>query len=219
MSRLRLVLASGSPARLRVLRSAGLDPEVIVSGIDESAVTAEIVPELALTLARLKAEAAADKLAAAEDAAPIPGGTPPPEPPGGTIVIGCDSLLELDGAAHGKPGNAAAAIERWRRMSGRSGVLHTGHHVIVIERDRTRSRSEVCSTTVRFAELSAAEIEAYVATGEPLEVAGGFTIDGRGGAFITGLEGDHSNVIGISLPLLRTMLADLDVAWPRLWRP
>jgi septum formation protein len=200
---IRLVLASGSPARLRVLRSAGLDPEVIVSGVDEDAVNAASVTELALTLARLKAEAVAGGLDSRD------------EP---TLVIGCDSLLELDGVAHGKPGDAAAATERWHRMGGRSGVLHTGHHVILIERDRRRVRSQVCSTRVHFAELSAAEIEAYVATGEPLDVAGGFTIDGLGGAFVTGLEGDHSNVIGISLPLLRTMLADLGVPWPALWR-
>jgi septum formation protein len=200
---IRLVLASGSPARLRVLRSAGLDPQVIVSGVDEDAVTAVSVTELASTLARLKAEAVAGGLDSRD------------EP---TLVLGCDSLLELDGVAHGKPGDAAAATERWHRLSGRSGVLHTGHHVILIEGDRLRVRSRVCSTTVHFAELSAAEIEAYVATGEPLDVAGGFTIDGLGGAFVTGLEGDHSNVIGISLPLLRTMLADLGVPWPALWR-
>jgi septum formation protein len=200
---IRLVLASGSPARLRVLRSAGLDPEVIVSGVDEDAVSAATVTELALTLARLKAEAVAGGLGSRA------------EP---TLVIGCDSLLELGGVAHGKPGDAAAAIERWQRLSGRSGVLHTGHHVILIERDRVRVRGQLCSTTVHFAELSSAEIEAYVATGEPLDVAGGFTIDGLGGAFVTGLEGDHSNVIGISLPLLRTVLADLGVPWPTLWR-
>jgi septum formation protein len=198
----RLVLASASPARVATLRSAGLFPEVVVSGVDETAVTADTVPELVSRLARLKAEAAATRLDHDQQT---------------TIVVGCDSLLELDGAAYGKPGSAAEATERWRRMRGRSGVLHTGHHVLVRRAGRQRSNSAVASTTVHFAALTDAEIAAYVATGEPLEVAGGFTVDGLGGAFVSGIEGDHHNVVGISLPLLRTLLAGLGIAWPSLW--
>ena len=118
------------------------------------------------------------------------------------MVIGCDSLLELDGAGFGKPASVAEAADRWRRMRGRSGVLHTGHHVIMRRNGQVLTRSAVAATTVRFATLSEAEIDAYVATGEPLAVAGAFTIDGLGGAFVTEISGDHHNVVGISLPLL-----------------
>jgi septum formation protein len=198
----RLVLASASPARLATLRSAGLFPEVVESGVDETSVAADTVTELVSRLARLKAETVAAWLDHDQQT---------------TIVLGCDSLLELDGAAYGKPGSAAEATERWHRMRGRSGVLHTGHHVLVRSADRQRSDSAVASTTVNFADLSDAEVAAYVATGEPLEVAGGFTVDGLGGAFVSGIEGDHHNVVGISLPLLRTMLAGFGIGWPSLW--
>jgi len=200
----RVVLASASPARLRTLRAAGLDPEVLVSGVDESTVTADRVPSLAGRLARLKAEAAAVRLA--PDARP-------------TVVVGCDSLLELDGAAYGKPGSAVEAEDRWRRMRGRSGMLHTGHHVLLRRAGAEQARSAVASTTVHFADLSDAEIRAYVATGEPMQVAGGFTVDGLGGPFVTAIEGDYHNVVGISLPLLRDLLADLGITWPDLWPP
>jgi septum formation protein len=199
---LRLILASASPARLATLRAADLAPEVCVSGVDETTVTEPTVPELVSTLARLKAETAAARLD--QDSRT-------------TIVLGCDSLLELDGTAYGKPGSAAEAISRWHRMRNRSGVLHTGHHVLLQRAGRQRSESAVASTTVHFADLTDAEIDAYVATGEPLQVAGAFTIDGLGGAFVTGIEGDHHNVVGISLPLLRTMLAGLGISWPSLW--
>ena len=198
----RLILASASPARLRTLRSAGLSPEVLVSGVDETAVAASTVAELVSRLARLKAETAAAMLGNDQQA---------------TIVIGCDSLLELDGAAYGKPGSTAEATERWHRMRGRSGILHTGHHVLLRHAGQQRSASAVASTTVHFAELTDAEVTAYVATGEPLEVAGAFTVDGLGGPFISGIEGDHHNVVGISLPLLRTLLGGLGIAWPSLW--
>jgi septum formation protein len=199
---LRLVLASASPARLRTLRSAGLSPEVVVSGVDEAAVTASTVPELVSTLARLKAEAAAARLDPDSQT---------------TIVIGCDSLLELGGTAYGKPGSAAEATQRWRWMRGRSGVLHTGHHVLLRRAGLQRSDSAVASTTVHFADVTDAEVAAYVATGEPLDVAGAFTIDGLGGAFVSGIEGDHHNVVGISLPLFRALLGRLGVVWPSLW--
>ncbi len=193
---MRVVLASQSPARLATLRSAGLDPEVHVSGVDESTVTTSDPAELSRELARLKAEAVAP---AYDDA----------------LVIGCDSVLEFDGVVHGKPHTAEVAAERWRAMRGGSGVLHTGHCVIDTTSGRSVARS--ADTLVHFARLSDEEIEAYVATGEPLGVAGAFTIDGLGGAYVTGIEGDPHTVVGIGLPLLREMLAELGVAWHGLW--
>lgn len=195
---MRLVLASASPARLATLRSAGLSPEVDVSGVDEDAIHAEDVPALVSALARAKAAAVAARR----------------EPTDDEVVIGCDSLLELDGRGLGKPSDAAEAVSRWRSMRGRSGVLHTGHHLI--RRSDGATRSATGSTTVHFADLSDAEIDAYVATGEPLVVAGAFTVDGLGGPYVTGIEGDHHNVVGISLPLLRDLLTDLGVSWSAL---
>ena len=200
---LRLVLASASPARLATLRSAGLDPEVIVSGVDESVVRAPTPAGLTAELARLKAEAVLATL-------PVPTHE-------ATLVVGCDSMLELDGQAHGKPGTAAAAAARLRTMRGRSGVLHTGHHEVLRHPEGEQRRTAVGSTVVHFGDLSDAEVDAYVATGEPLAVAGSFTIDGLGGPFVERIEGDHHNVVGISLPLLRRLLAELGVAWPDLW--
>ncbi|MFP5282876.1 MAG: Maf family protein [Actinomycetes bacterium] len=198
-ARPRLVLASASPARLATLRRAGLSPEVIVSGVEEEAVTAPTPASLALRLAELKAAAVADQLGSVE----------------GTVVVGCDSVLELDGVAYGKPRDAEEAAARWQSMRGRSGRLHTGHGLV---RPGTPARvSAVATTTVHFAQVSDAEIAAYVATGEPLAVAGAFTLDGRGGAFVHGIEGDPHNVVGISLPLLRTLLAEVGVAWVDLW--
>ena len=198
----RVVLASASPARLGTLQRAGIAPEVEVSGIDEDAIQAESVQELVAALARAKAEAVAARRQGA-------GGAGEDE-----VIIGCDSLLELDGLALGKPGDAVDAVRRWRLMRGRSGVLHTGHHVIRLP-DGT-SRTATGSTTVYFADLDNAEIDAYVATGEPLVVAGAFTIDGLGGPYVTRIEGDPHNVVGISLPLLRLLLADLGVSWASL---
>ena len=201
---MRVILASASPARLEVLRRAGVDAEVIVSGVDEDAVQVAEPAALALTLARMKAAAVAGRLPTSD--APM-------------VVIGCDSLLELDGDAQGKPADAAAAAARWRAMRGRSGVLHTGHRVIVREDGDERAAESVASTVVHFAHLDDAEIGAYVATGEPLWVAGAFTVDGLGGPFVTGIEGDHHNVVGLSLPLLRTLLLELGVPWTSLWSP
>ena len=204
--RVPLVLASASPARLATLRSAGIEPTVVVSDVDEDSVLqqardrlGDLAPaDVALLLARAKCEAvAAGQL--------------------DTIVIGCDSVLELDGAVHGKPADAAEAVARWERMSGRCGILHTGHW-LRDERDDAAGGSgatlgATASTTVHFATLSGSEIEAYVATGEPLRVAGAFTVDGLGGAFVTGIEGDHHNVVGLSLPLLRELLTQVGVGW------
>ncbi|HEY5786095.1 MAG TPA: nucleoside triphosphate pyrophosphatase [Microlunatus sp.] len=201
MSVPRLVLASASPARLATLRSAGLTPEVEVSGVDEDAIHADSVSELVAALARAKAEAVATRRLSAHIA-----GIGRDQ-----VVVGCDSLLELDGLAFGKPVDAADAVRRWRMMRGRSGVLHTGHHLVRLPGGE--SRTATAATTVHFAHLDDAEIDAYVATGEPLLVAGAFTIDGLGGPYVERIEGDHHNVVGISLPLLRLLLADLGVPW------
>ncbi len=199
----RVVLASASPARLQVLRNAGISAEVMVSGVDEESVRIDDPAALALTLARMKANAVAERLPARADER--------------RVLIGCDSLLEFDGRALGKPADATAAIACWRAMRGRSGVLHTGHRVIVSEDGDERATEAVASTVVRFAHLDDTEIDAYVATGEPLWVAGAFTVDGLGGPFVTAIEGDYHNVVGLSLPLLRTLLLELGVAWPTLW--
>ena len=210
----RLLLASASPARLATLRAAGLDPLVAVSGVDEDAVVARYgvtdPADVVLVLARAKAEEVAARWGDGEDV----GGT------GGEdlLVLGCDSVLELDGTAHGKPADAQQATARWRSMRGRSGVLHTGHWLVDVRDDGTGATlGAVASTTVAFAEVTDAEIEAYVATGEPLAVAGAFTLDGLGGAFVRGVEGDPHAVVGLSLPLLREMLDDVGVAWTSLW--
>ena len=135
--------------------------------------------------------------------------------PAGALVLGCDSVLELDGEALGKPVDAQDATRRWQTMRGRSGVLHSGHCLRDVSSGRVAAATG--STTVHFADVSDAEIDAYVATGEPLHVAGAFTIDGLGGAFITGIEGDHHNVVGVSLPLLRELVLELGHGWSDLW--
>jgi septum formation protein len=195
-----LVLASASPARLATLRAAGVQPSVVVSGVDESAVTGLPPADLALRLAELKCDAVARELG---------------ESGGDVLVLGCDSVLDLDGQSLGKPHDADDAVRRWQAMRGRSGVLHTGH--CLRDAGSGRRAAATASTVVHFADLSDAEIAAYVATGEPLHVAGAFTIDGLGGAFVTGIEGDHHNVVGLSLPLLRDLLGELGHAWTDLW--
>jgi septum formation protein len=210
-----LVLASASPARLATLASAGIDAQVHVSGVDEDAVLSAAEQrfgalgpvDAVLLLAQTKAEA----VAALDEVRDL-----------GALVLGCDSLLELDGAAFGKPVDAADATARWRTMCGRSGVLHTGHWLID-DRDAESGGTggivgATSSTVVHFADLSDAEIDAYVASGEPLAVAGAFTVDGLGGSFVTGLEGDHHGVVGLSLPVLRDLLGQLGVTVPELWR-
>lgn len=192
----RLILASASPARLKTLQAAGLSPEVLVSGVDEDGVEAETAAELALKLAQLKAVAvAADQPRA--------------------LVIGCDSLLEFEGEVLGKPADEAEAVDRWQRMRGRAGVLHTGHCVIDTHREVWLGRT--ASTQVRFAMVDDDEIHAYVASGEPLAVAGAFTIDGRGSAYVSGITGDPHNVVGISVPLLRLMFDELGFVWHEFW--
>lgn len=196
--RRRLVLASASPARLNLLKQAGLDPHVIVSGVDEDALSAPTPAELALVLAEAKADAVATR----EEAA-------------GSLLIGCDSVLELDGRALGKPADAEEATARWKEMRGRAGVLQTGH--CVIDTVTGRRASATASTTVRFGEPSDDEVAAYVASGEPLHVAGAFTLDGRSAPFVDGIDGDPGNVIGLSLPLLRRLLAELGIEITDLW--
>lgn len=203
-----LVLASASPARRATLMAAGIDPVVRVSTVDEDSVVARYgvaaAEDIALVLARAKAE----DVAGGEEIE--------------ALVVGCDSVLELDGEVYGKPGTAHRAAERWRRMRGRTGVLHTGHWLVDARDDADggsgATLGAVASTRVHFADLADDEIEAYVATGEPLTVAGAFTVDGLGGAYVVGVEGDHHAVVGISLPLLRELLAEVGVRWHTLWR-
>jgi septum formation protein len=185
---------------LATLRAAGVEPVVIVSGVDEDQLGPLPPAELALQLAELKCAA----VAARDDL------------PADAIVLGCDSVLELDGEALGKPGSPDEATRRWRTMRGRSGVLMTGHSL----RDTVTGHvaSATATTTVHFADVTDEELAAYVATTEPLHVAGAFTIDGLGGAFVTGIEGDHHNVVGVSLPLVRELLAELGHRWTDLWR-
>ena len=191
----RFLLASASSGRLQTLRAAGVEPEVEVSGVDEDLVTAPTPADLVRELAHAKAVAVAGRQR------------------GELLVLGCDSLLELDGKALGKPSSAAEAVRRWQQLRGRSAVLHTGHTLIEVAGSAlTRMQDRVASTEVRFAEPSDAEIEAYVNTGEPLRVAGAFTIDGFGGWFVEAVAGDHHNVVGLSLPLLRRMLLDFGYA-------
>ena len=192
----RLVLASASPARLTTLRDAGLDPEVVVSGVDEDTVEVTEPSSYALKLAQLKAVAVAANSPRA-------------------LVIGCDSVLELDGQVLGKPTGVDDAVSRWQRMRGRAGVLHTGHCVVDTHREVWLGRA--AATQVRFAQVSDEEIAAYVATGEPLQVAGAFTVDGLGGAFVSGITGDPHNVVGISVPLLRLMFDELGFEWTDFW--
>jgi len=213
----RLLLASASPARRATLQAAGIDPLVAVSAVDEEAVLAAArerfgtldPADAVLLLAQAKVEDVSRNLPAElEDADDL-------------LLLGCDSMLELDGETDSKPADAADAVRRWKRMRGRSGVLHTGHWLVDL-RDGEHGGSgatlgATASTVVHFADVTDDEIEAYVATGEPLHVAGAFTTDGLGGAFVRGIEGDHHTVVGVSLPLLRTLLADCGVRWTDLW--
>lgn len=200
---MRLVLASASAARLSVLRAAGLDPEVRVSDVDEDVLLAAHASATAAEQVTILAGAKAATVAReVEDG----------------LVIGCDSMLHIDGELVGKPHTADAARERWRAMAGRTGELVTGHAVLRVEDGEIAQVAEGhASTTVRFGSPTDAELEAYLATGEPLAVAGSFTLDGLGGWFVDGIDGDPSNVIGISLPLVRRLFGAIGVSPVDLW--
>lgn len=208
----RLVLASTSPARLALLRAGGIEPRTIAPGVDEDAVAdraaaqglIESTADMVQILAKAKAEAVLDH----PDAF-------------GAIIIGCDSSLEFDGKSLGKPHEADVARDRWRSMRGRAGTLFSGHWVIDNRSPKAGqlppAAGRVSSSIVHFADITDAEIDAYVATGEPLKVAGAFTIDGLGGAFLRSIEGDAHTVIGLSLPTLRELVISLGVEYPSLW--
>jgi septum formation protein len=199
VKRVRFILASASPARLKTLRGAGVQPEVIVSNVEEESVTAESTYLLVSKLASMKCLDVHGRVV------------------GAALVLGCDSMLEFEGESLGKPGDYESAVARWKRLRGRSGILHTGH---ALENGR-RSAMATVSTRVHFADVSDEEIDWYCGTGEPQNVAGGFTIDGFGGWFVSAVEGDPHNVVGLSLPILRTMLAQYgltiaDLGYPAL---
>ncbi len=206
----RLVLASTSPARLTLLRNGGIEPVTIAPGVDEDEVDAvgraegliKNTADMVGLLARAKAEAVLHRSEASD-----------------SLVIGCDSSLEFDGETLGKPLHAEVALARWKAMRGRSGVLYSGHWLIDNRDGAVRNAvGLVSSAIVHFADLSDAEVEAYVATGEPLQVAGAFTIDGLGGAFLRGIEGDPHTVIGLSLPVLRELTIKLGIEYTTLWK-
>lgn len=205
---MRFVLASASPARLAVLKAAGIEPVVRVSGVDEDGVAARLgdasPAEVVTALAAAKAEAVVAEIASEE-----------PD----SVVVGCDSMLFTpQGDLVGKPGTAEAAAERWKHMAGSTGELMTGHAVVRLSGGEVAARTQGhLSTTVRFSEPTDAELDAYIATKEPLAVAGGFTLDGFGGWFVEGVDGDPSSVIGISLPLTRKLLAQAGISVVSLW--
>ncbi|MCT7951049.1 Maf-like protein [Ancylothrix sp. C2] len=207
------LLASASPARRRLLQTAGIDAIVCPSDIDESQIKKSDPSELVQTLAELKAENIALRLKNGE----VPVNSPPlPESVASWLIAGFDSVLWLKGEIHGKPADAAEAIERWKMMRGNIGELYTGHALIDLATEKVLVATQV--TRVYFAQVSDAEIEAYVSTGEPLKCAGCFALEGKGGLFVEKLEGCHTNVIGLSLPLLREMLAKLGYKVTDFWQ-
>jgi septum formation protein len=205
----RLVLGSASPGRLKVLRQAGIDPLVVVSGVEEDAVIAALGPNTSPgDVVRILAEAKADQVAAnLNDAVATD-----------CVVIGCDSMLYIDGRLVGKPASADAARRQWESMGGRSGQLYTGHCLLrLLDGNASQRVTESSSTTVHFAKPTAADLKAYIDSGEPLAVAGGFTLDGLGGWFVDRIEGDPSNVIGLSLPLTSSLLERVGLSVAVLW--
>lgn len=206
----RMVLASASSGRRKVLRQAGIDPLVIVSGVDEDAVVAHLDPDatpgdITCALAGAKADAVARVV--------------DPEVGADCVVIGCDSMLYRDGELRGKPVSEAAAREGWQQMAGTSGTLYTGHCVIRLQDNTITYRAaDATATVVNFGTPSGPDLDAYVASGEPTAVAGGFTLDGLGGWFIDGIEGDPSSVIGIGLPLIRRLLEHGGLSVAQLWK-
>jgi len=205
----RLVLGSASPGRLKVLRQAGIDPLVVVSGVDEDAVAAALGPgaspqDVVCALAEAKATQVAGELTSGVGA--------------DCVVVGCDSMLYIDGRLCGKPRSVAEARELWRSMAGRAGNLYTGHCVVrLLDHKIVHSSSESSNTTVHFGRPSPEDLEAYLASGESLQVAGGFTLDGLGGWFIDGVDGDPSAVVGIGLPLMRSLLGRAGLSIAALW--
>ncbi|MEO8892383.1 MAG: nucleoside triphosphate pyrophosphatase [Coleofasciculaceae cyanobacterium] len=191
------VLASASPARKRLLQNAGIEPMVCISDFDESQIQLTEPVELVETLALYKAQAVASQFSEA-------------------LILGCDSVLSVAGEIHGKPKDREEAIARWQKMRGRTGNLYTGHALIDLTQQKTLVRCGI--TKVYFAEVSNSQIAAYVATGEPLKCAGCFALEGRGSLFVEKLEGCHTNVIGLSLPLLRQMLAELGYNATDFWQ-
>lgn len=204
-----VVLASASPARLLTLRNAGIKPVVHVSHVDEEAIQAshpDITPkELAQLLAQAKCEEVAKQRSHIKESA---------------LIIGCDSVFELNGEPFGKPDSEEVARERWQSMMNATGTLHTGHYVISVDdTGRMHTAAGTASTDVTLGSLSEKEVDAYLASGEPLHVAGGFTIDSLGGAFVEQVHGDPSNVVGISLPTVRRLVTELGFTWTDLWNP
>jgi septum formation protein len=205
----RVVLGSASPGRLKVLRQAGIDPLVVVSGVDEDAVIAALGSDTSPDdVVRSLAEAKADQVVKILDARVA----------ADCVVISCDSMLYIDGRLVGKPASADAARNQWRSMGGRSGQLYTGHCLLRLLDDKVSQRAvESSVTTVHFGTPTTADLEAYLDSGEPFSVAGGFTLDGLGGWFVDRIEGDASNVIGLSLPLTGTMLQRVGLSVAELW--
>lgn len=194
----RIVLASQSTSRRRLLEDAGLKPTIVVSHVDEETefFNAMNPKDMVIALAIAKAHTVREMV----------------DYP--AIIIGCDSTFEVDGASFGKPGTADVARERAKKISGRSGILHTGH--CIIDTEKGIEIADRVSTRVTFSVMSDLEIEDYIASGEPLHVAGGFTLDGFGSPFIPVIEGDYTNVVGISMPFLRSAMAQLGYSWPQV---